>query len=141
MDLSSINIVAVLVAAIAAFVLGFLWYGPVFGNAWIRMMKIPKAEVDAMKAKGMGAMLPHMAAGFVQQIVIAGVLALLLARLGVADAMGAAGLAILIWFGFVASIMLNTVLWENRKMDLYLFNITYHLVSLVLIAEVLVAMG
>lgn len=141
MDLSSINTVAVLVAAAVAFVIGFLWHGPLFGQAWLKMMNVPQSEVDAMKAKGMGAMLPHMIGAFVQQIIVAIVMGYVLGRLGITDAMGAAVLAFMLWLGFVASIMLNTVLWEKRTWDLYLFNITYHLVSLIAVAEVMVYMG
>jgi hypothetical protein len=36
MDFSTINHLAVLVAAISSFVLGGLWYGPIFGTAWMR---------------------------------------------------------------------------------------------------------
>ncbi|HLD39833.1 MAG TPA: DUF1761 family protein, partial [Candidatus Nanoarchaeia archaeon] len=32
------NYLAVLVAAIAAYVVGFLWYGPVFGKKWMALM-------------------------------------------------------------------------------------------------------
>ena len=35
MDMSAINFLAVLVAALVGFVVGFPWYGPVFGKAWM----------------------------------------------------------------------------------------------------------
>jgi hypothetical protein len=136
MDIS-INYPAVLAAAAAAFVLGFLWHGPLFGNIWIKLMGIPQAEVDAAKAKGMGAMMPQMTAAVVQQIVLAAVLSNLMENLGIIDAMGAVVLAFLVWLGFIATTLLNGVLWEKRTMNLYLFNIVYHLVSLILIALVI----
>lgn len=34
MDFSTVNLIAALVAAAAAFVLGGLWYGPLFGKRW-----------------------------------------------------------------------------------------------------------
>ena len=40
--------------------------------------------------------------------------------------------------GFIVTVLLNTVLWENRKMELYLFNIVYHLVSLVVVTLIVV---
>lgn len=33
MDLSNVNFVAVLVAAVAAFIAGWIWRGPLFGKA------------------------------------------------------------------------------------------------------------
>lgn len=34
MDFGNINYLAVLVAAVAAFILGSVWYGPLFGKTW-----------------------------------------------------------------------------------------------------------
>jgi len=33
-----VNYLAVFIATIASFVFGWLWYGPLFGKAWMRMM-------------------------------------------------------------------------------------------------------
>lgn len=138
MDFSSLNFLAILVAAVAAFIVGFLWHGPLFGKQWMKMMNISQAEMEAAKAKGMSAMMPQMIAALVQQIVVATVVSYLAMELGIADAAGAVMLAVLVWVGFIASVLLNTVLWENRKINLYLFNITYHLVTLIVIALVVV---
>ncbi len=138
MDFSNINLLAVLVAAIAAFVIGFLWHGPLFGKQWMAMMNIPQSEVDAMQAKGMGPMVPSMIAALVQQIITAFVMAHLANALAITDATAAVLFAVLIWLGFFATTMLNAVLWEKRKMNLYLFNITYHLVSLIVVALIVV---
>ncbi len=35
MDFSSINLLAVLVATLSTFLVGWLWYGPLFGKAWM----------------------------------------------------------------------------------------------------------
>src|SRR3989344_6740442 len=42
-----INYWAVLVAAIASFAIGGIWYGPLFGKMWMGLMGISK---DAMKS-------------------------------------------------------------------------------------------
>ena len=34
-DLAALNWLAILVATVGSFVLGYLWYGPVFGKAWL----------------------------------------------------------------------------------------------------------
>jgi hypothetical protein len=138
MDFSTINMPAVLVAALAAFFVGFMWHGPLFGKQWIKMMGIPKSEIDAMKAKGMGPMMPRMVAALVQQVIVALVVAHLAAVIGLTDAMQAVMFAVVLWLGFIATTLLNMVLWENKKMELYLFNIAYHLVSLVVISLIVV---
>lgn len=138
MDFSSINFLAVFVAALAAFFIGFMWHGPVFGKQWMKMMEIPQSKVDAMQAKGMGPMIPRMLAALVQQIVIALVVAHLATALSITGAVPAILFALLLWIGFIATVLLNTVLWEERKMELYLFNIIYQLVSLIAVSLIVV---
>lgn len=42
-----INYLAVLVAIVLQFVLGFLWYGPFFGEPWMEMVGLDMATVEA----------------------------------------------------------------------------------------------
>ena len=42
-----INHLAVLVAIVLQFVLGFLWYGPLFGEAWMGMVGLDTAAIEA----------------------------------------------------------------------------------------------
>ena len=55
MEELGINMTAILVATVANFILGFLWYTPLFGKAWAKEMgfnrdvKLPKGAL----AKGM----------------------------------------------------------------------------------------
>lgn len=41
MEMLRINYLAILVGVIANVILGFLWYGPLFGKAWAKEMKMP----------------------------------------------------------------------------------------------------
>lgn len=129
-----INITAILLASFAAFMIGFLWHGPVFGKQWLKMMGISEAEMKAAQAKGMGPMMPQMIAAFVQQIVVATVMSHLANALSVTGWAEAILFAVLVWFGFIVTSQLNTVLWEKRKMNLYLFTVSYHLVSMIAIS-------
>lgn len=126
------NYLAVLVAAIAAFAIGFLWHGPLFGKQWIKLSGITEKEIE--KAKEEMNMVPYMVVAFVQQVVKAFVVAMFSSMLGIGDALGAVQLAFWAWLGFIATTLLDGVLWEKRTVPLYLFNIAYHLVSLVVIA-------
>ena len=49
-----INYIAVVGAAVAAMVIGFLWYGPLFGKQWTKLMNFDKKKIDEAKRKGMG---------------------------------------------------------------------------------------
>jgi uncharacterized protein YacL len=138
MDFSSVNYVSVLVAGVAAFVIGFLWHGPVFGKQWISLQGIPQSEVDAMKAKGMGPMVPHMIAAFVQQCVTAFAISYLANGLSVTGAGPAVVFAVFLWVGFVVTLLLNRVLWERESMNLYFYKLAYHLVSMVVVTLIVV---
>ena len=42
-----INHLAVLVGIVLQFVIGFLWYGPIFGEAWMEMVGLDMASMEA----------------------------------------------------------------------------------------------
>ncbi len=138
MDFPSINFLAVLVAAIAAFFIGFMWHGPVFGKQWLKLKNISPAEVAAAQAKGMASMVPQMIAALVMQIVVAGVMAHIAGALGLTDAVQALFLAVLVWLGFYVTVLLNAVLWEKESLALYFFRLSYNLVVLIVISMIVV---
>ena len=132
----AINYGAVVGSAVAAFIVGWLWYGPLFGKAWMGMMGYTKEGMKTMKGQvsmGTGMML-----AFLGSLVMSYILARFIAVWHVADATGALKLAFQIWLGFIATVTLGTVLWENRTPKLYFFNAIYQLVNLYVIALVLV---
>ena len=57
---------------------------------------------------------------------------------GVFDVSGAIGLALIAWIGFVAPVLLGTVLWEQKPFQYYLINALYWLVALIAMSIVLV---
>lgn len=46
MDFSSINIFAVLVATLSTFLVGWLWYGPLFGKAWMNAVGLTEEQIQ-----------------------------------------------------------------------------------------------
>lgn len=46
MDLSNINFLAVAAAALSTFLVGWIWYGPIFGKAWQRLAGISEQEMQ-----------------------------------------------------------------------------------------------
>lgn len=129
----TVNYTAVVVAALAAFFIGFMWHGPVFGKQWIKLMKITPAQMKKGQQEMAGKMHWYMITAFLQQIVTAFVIAVLVQMVGVSDMIGAAMFGLLLWLGLIATTLLNGVLWEERSIALYLFNITYQLVSIVVV--------
>ncbi len=121
-----INYMAVLAAAVANFMLGWLWYGPIFGKPWKAMMGFTDNNMKAMKMKAM----PAMVMGFVTAFLTAYVLAHFVLLFGASDVMGALELAFWTWLGFFATTLAGSVLWENKPISLYLLNASYYLVGL-----------
>ncbi len=132
-----VSYVAVLVAAIAAFVFGFLVHGPLFGNVWMGLMKVTSAEMEQGKQDMQKKMPLYMLLAFLQQLVTAFVLAHFVFVWDVVDVLGALTLAFWLWLGFIATVHLNTVLWEKRTVPLYAFNVAYHFASLAIMTVIL----
>jgi len=46
MDLSNINFWAVIVATLSTFVVGWLWYGPLFGKVWMSLVGLSEQQIQ-----------------------------------------------------------------------------------------------
>lgn len=102
MTFAGVNYLAVLVASIASFLLGWVWYGLIFREQWLAATGQDRKELEAQGAKPM-----LMAVTFIAQFVMALMLAGVMGHMG-GDAMTAkngaiAGVAC--WLGFVITTM------------------------------------
>jgi hypothetical protein len=102
------NYIAILVAAVAAFVASSVYYA-IFGKALTALLP---AESVAVDVRGVPAW--KKTAEFVRGLVVASVVAIFVAHFGVADWKAALRLAVLVWFGFPFMILTGAVLWDNR---------------------------
>ncbi len=130
----TVNYLAVLAAAVASMVVGFLWYGPLFGKMWMQLMNFDKKKIDEAKKKGMGKtyVLAYLAA-----LVTSYVLALFVDYAKAKTIMDGAVLGFWVWIGFFATTQLGMVLWENKPMKLYLLNTLHYLVTLAVMGAIL----
>lgn len=130
-----VNPWAVVVAAIVSFLVGWLWYSPVlFGSMWMKASGITKAAMNKGKHKSMGL---TMFTGFVAQLVMAWVLAIVITATGQQGVVNGLILAFWVWLGFVATIGLGGVLWEGKSMTLFWINMIHWLVALLIQAVVI----
>ena len=105
-----VNYLAVLVAAIVVFVLGWLWYSPLlFYKPWMRARGMDPAAAMA------GAKMPagKLVIELVRCIVLAYVIAHFVAALGVNNWLGAVHFGFMLWVGFPVILLIGSVLWEN----------------------------
>ncbi len=105
-----VNYVAVIVAAVAAFVLGWLWYSPLlFYKPWMRLRGMDPAAAMAGAKMPMGKLVIELLRCFV----LAYIIARFVAHLGVSSWMGAVHFGFFVWLGFPVIILTGSVLWEN----------------------------
>jgi hypothetical protein len=132
------NWIAILVAAIINFFIGYLWYGPLFGAAWRREMKVGEPGGLNMGGAPMGQLL---AVSFLGSIVMAYVLRHIVGFGGIAtgdmSALGGAMGGVWTWLGTIAVYGLNSVLYERRSWTFYFINVSYYLVSFAIMGALL----
>ena len=128
-----VNWIAVLLAALSAFVLGGVWYGPLFGKAWLRLNGKPEDQpMEGHPAKVFGG-------AFVFSLISAVVFAMFLGRdatLAFGTSVGAAA-----GLGWVATSFGINYLFAGRKLGLWLIDGGYHTLQFTLYGAILAAMG
>ena len=130
-----INYIAVLVASVVGFMLGGLWYSNVlFGKTWITLMGFTDQKMEDMKKQGLAKNYIAMAIG---KLLMAFVLAYAIAHGGITTMLHGAMKGFWVWLGFVAPVMMGSVLWEGKPVKLYVLNVSYYLVSLVVMGAIL----
>jgi hypothetical protein len=133
----SINIVAVLVAAIVTFVIGFLFHGPVFGKVWMRL-----AHVQPTGNEKFSNMIPQMLKNLFANIVCAYVLAMFIAVSAsyfnnAGSAMGGIEVAFWVWLGFIVTGSSMDVIWMGKSKKLWVFELVASLVGFVAMGALL----
>ena len=138
LSIAALNWVGIIIAAVAAIVIGSIWYHPkVFGTAWGKEMKM-----DMKKMQGNPKMKAKMNQGMFLMVIAALVSATILAVfLQVAGAMDiAAGLqvAFWIWVGFYATMLLSGLAFEGMSTKLFAIKAGQYLVALLVMSAILV---
>ena len=127
-----VNYLAVLLAALSAFLIGGLWYSALFAKAWAA--KTGQSE-ETLKSGNMALIF---GGSFVLNLVAAYVLAMFVAGKDWKHA-ALAGLAVgLAW---VATALGVTYLFERRPLGLWLINGGYQIVQFTVMGAILGAMG
>jgi surface polysaccharide O-acyltransferase-like enzyme len=125
------NYAAVLVSALAYWILGALWYGLLFNKPWMAL-----ENISMESAKAMNPVLPYLVT-FALNLLIAFVLAQICIWRSANSAARGAALGILLWIGFVGSVTFTTYMYEMRPMQLYAINEFYPLVGFCLMGAIL----
>ena len=133
-----INYLAVGGAAVVSMVIGFLWYGPVFGKMWIALSGFTQDQMNAAKKKGMAKQYGLMFVGsLVMAYVLAHALVFSSAYMKVSGVSAGLSVGFWNWLGFIAPVTLGAVLWEGKSPKLWALNNGYYLVTLLAMGVIL----
>jgi hypothetical protein len=135
-----INYWAVLVCGVAAMVLGALYFGPLFGKMYSRLMGFDAMD-PAKRAEVMKGMNKSYALTFVGSLVTAFILAH--AVIYAQAYMGWSGLSaglvtgFMSWIGFIAPVTMGNVLWGQSTWKLWALSNGHNLLQLLIFGAIL----
>jgi hypothetical protein len=138
MVFGGLNYLAIVVAAVAGWLTGAVWYGALFCKPWMAANNITS---DSMKARGVSP-LPFIVA-FVAQLIMAWMLAGVLGHLGPGQVTIRNGVisAAFLWFGFVVTTMAVNNTFAGRKPVLLAIDGGHWLVVMLVMGAVIGAFG
>ena len=132
-----VNLWAVLVAAIATMIVGFLWYSPVlFARPWMLAMGYDpedKARLEELR-KGAGRIY---AITFVLGLIGAFVLAKIISGLTINSVLYGMKVGLAVWLGFVLPVQATDQMFGRRPFKLFLINTGYQVVCFLVMGAIL----
>lgn len=133
-----INVIAVILAALSAFFLGFLWYTVVFGKIWQREIGMRKEGVSSKSTQQPPSLGKLLGGSFLLELVMA---ANLSAFLG-SNAGWLIGLmaGVAVGFGWVSLAFGVNYLFEGKSFKLWLINAGYNTVVFAVMGVIIGAM-
>ena len=129
LDFTGLNWWAILVATGAAFVLGGLWYGPMFGQAWLKALG--KAEADLQPSP------TPFVISFFAALLSCVVLAAIMKGLALNTLGGGLIIGGLVGIGFIAASMASDSAFCRSGMPLFLIQSGYRVLYSILMGAIL----
>lgn len=128
------NWLAIAAAAIAAFMIGGLWYSPLlFAKQWMVANLIPTGQMETMKAAAPRAY----AVSVVCFFVMAFILEIFINHMGQATLRGGVFVGFHAWLGFAATIGLTANMYSNKPIRAYFIDAGYQLVYMLAMGAIL----
>ncbi len=125
--MNPVSIWPVIVASLAAFGIGSLWYSPfVFGKQWMALSGIKASDMTEESKRGMWKLY---AIQFATSVVTFGIIGFFVAAIGGGTAGDGAFLGLLAWIGFPAMAAIGEALWTKKPWKLALITLSCTLIS------------
>lgn len=129
--ITSINWLAVICAALAYWILGFIWYAALFGKTWAGAL-----EQHGVKLERRG-MAQKMIGTFIANFVAALIMWRLIIRIPVVDLPHGLRLGLGLGVGFSATALTIIYLWESKPFKVWLIDASYNILGCILLGAIL----
>lgn len=128
-DFMALNWLAILIATAVAFVLGGLWYGPLFGQAWMDALGKTTDDIEPSPAP----FVISFFAALITCIVVAGLMLLL----GIETITGGALFGLIAGIGFIATAMASDTAFCGWGLRLFLIQSGYRVAYSILMGAII----
>ncbi len=129
----TLNYAAILVAGLINMVIGSAWYSPLlFGNIWMKGMKIDKNKIKADKYMGL-----RYGVAFLMGLLMIYILAHYVDYMEADTASEGAETAFWPWLGFIVPVMAGDILWNGKPFSVFAINAGHYLVALMMAGVIL----
>ena len=129
LEFTGLNWLAILVATVAGFALGGIWYGPLFGDAWLAALGKTADQIQPSPT-------PFIIS-FFTALITAVVLALFINALNISTLGGGVVIGLLVGIGFIATAMASDSAFGDTGLNLWLIQSGYRVLYSVLMGAIL----
>lgn len=136
---ASLNIWAILVAAVVVQGIGMIWYSPaLFGKQWSKLMGFKDMSPEQSKKMKEYAK-PGYLGTFLASVILAAVLSVMIQLTSSNSVREGILIAAIAWLGFVATITFINAVYANKPLAVYMIDAGYQFVSFLVIAAIVTA--
>lgn len=139
MILYGVNVLAVVVAAIAAWFFGAAYYGPL-GKTWVEAQGKTIEEIKCGGKTGLAKVAPFILS-FIAELIMASILAALVIRAGAVTIKSGLAWGALMWFGFMLTTMTTNYAFAGRKSLLTVIDAGHWLGVMLIMGAIIGAFG
>ena len=129
LEISGLNWLAIIVATAVGFIIGAIWYGPLFGDAWLSAIGKTADQIQPSPAP--------FVISFFTALITAIVLAMLINALDVSTLGGGVVLGLLVGVGFIATAMASDAAFGDTGLKLWLIQSGYRVLYSVVMGAIL----
>jgi hypothetical protein len=128
-----VNWWAVIVALLVNYIIGFLWFGLIFRNAWQRLSGVSEMKVTALSV------ILALIGAFFTSYVLQHAIFFANEFLKTSGVGGGLMTGFFSWLGFIAPVTIGIVTYEKKPFTLWILNNAYWLISLLVMGMILSA--